>query len=54
MTATAVPFTEPAPTPVSQRVESLQAVLADPALAGWHEEARAELQRLTDAHTLAA
>lgn len=48
------PRPEPEATPQSQRAESLWAVLDDPNLSGYHEQARAELAELTATSVLAA
>lgn len=48
---------QPESTPESQRAESLQAVLDDPTLSGYHDQARkalAELVELTATSVLAA
>lgn len=41
-------------TPVAEQVAQLQAVLDDPALVGWHDDARREMAKLTAVNTLAA
>ena len=45
---------EPEATPESQRLENLQAILANPALSGYHDDTRAAIAKLTATSTLAA
>lgn len=46
MTATMTPPTAPTAMPSSQDPRVLREILDDPNLSGWHEQARAELDRL--------
>lgn len=40
--------------PVDEQIQRLQAVLDDPTLSGWHDDARQAMATLTAANTLAA